>query len=80
MNDKFYEVEFKSTTYRVYEVKANSQEEAEKKAFVELNMDYQVSKEWSENAEVTEVYQINQEELKGRPWLTYKDEDELHEI
>lgn len=80
MNDKFYEVEFKSTTYRVYEVKANSQEEAEKKAFVELNMDYQVSKEWSENAEVTEVHQINQEELNGRPWLTYKDEDELHEI
>ena len=80
MNDKFYEVEFKSTTYRVYEVKANSQEEAEKKAFVELNMDYQVSKEWSENAEVTEVYQRNQEELQGRPWLTYKAEDELHEI
>ena len=79
MNDKFYEVEFKSTTYRVYEVKANSQEEAEKKAFAELDMDYKVSKEWRKNAEIIEVDQINQKELDCRPWLTYEDEDELHE-
>ena len=74
MNDKFYEVEFKSTTYRVYEVKANSQKEAESKAFAELDMDYQVSKEWSQNAEITEVDEINKEELNRRPWLTYEDE------
>ena len=47
-----YEVEFESTTYRTISVDAGSKADAIEKAYDELGNDYEVSREWFENAEV----------------------------
>ena len=47
-----YEVEFESTTYRTVSVDAGSQVEAIERAMDELGNDFDVSREWFENAEV----------------------------
>lgn len=47
-----YEVEFKATTYRVYQVEASSKEEAEELAEEQLASDSEVSSAWREAAEV----------------------------
>ena len=52
---KTYEVEFKSTTYRHYVVKAPSKKFAEEAAIEELKMDTEVSNAWVENAEVSAI-------------------------
>jgi predicted nucleotidyltransferase len=50
---KKYEIEIGSTTYRTYYVSADSQEEAEEIALREVGLDFEIPKEWAENAEVT---------------------------
>jgi len=47
-----YEVEFESTTYRTIAVDAESQTDAIEKAYDELGNDFDVSRQWFENAEV----------------------------
>ena len=47
-----YEVEFESTTYRTVSVYAESQAEAIERAMDDLANDFEVSREWFENAEV----------------------------
>lgn len=52
---KTYEVEIASTTYRTYLVDSESEDDAVTKAFNEMDADYEVSKAWRQNAEVTYV-------------------------
>ena len=47
-----YEVEFESTTYRTVSVDAESEQDAIEKAYDELGNDFDVSREWFENAEI----------------------------
>ena len=49
---KTYEVEMASTTYRTFEIVADSPEDAQKKAFAQLDADWEISKAWKQNAEV----------------------------
>ena len=49
---KTYEVEMSSTTYRTFEVEAESPEDAQNIAFAQLDEDYEISKAWKQNAEV----------------------------
>jgi hypothetical protein len=49
---KTYEVEMASTTYRTFEIEADSPEDAQNKAFFELDADWEISKAWRQNAEV----------------------------
>jgi hypothetical protein len=49
---KTYEVEFKATTYRQIVVDAKNCDEAEEKAWEELQLDTEVSASWVESAEV----------------------------
>ena len=49
---KTYEVEMASTTYRTFEVEADSPEDAQNIAFAQLDEDYEISKAWKQNAEV----------------------------
>jgi|DEB0MinimDraft_4_1074332.scaffolds.fasta_scaffold38024_4 hypothetical protein len=49
---KIYEVEIASTTYRTFEVEADSPEKAQDIAFDEMYEDYEISKAWKQNAEV----------------------------
>ena len=49
---KIYEVEMSSTTYRTFEIVADSPEDAQNKAFAQLDADWEISKAWKQNAEV----------------------------
>jgi hypothetical protein len=50
---KTYEIEIASTTYRTYYIDAESQEEAETRAFQEVDADWEISKAWRQNAEIS---------------------------
>jgi hypothetical protein len=49
---KIYEVEMSSTTYRTFEIVADSPEDAQNKAFVQLDSDFEISKAWKEGADI----------------------------
>ena len=49
---KIYEVEMSSTTYRTFEVVADSPEDAQNIAFTQLDEDYMISTAWKEGASV----------------------------
>ena len=55
---KWYEVEVASTTYRNYEIEAKSKEKAEEIALDLMDEDWDISKAWRDNAEVTFCEQI----------------------
>lgn len=52
---KTFEIEIASTTYRTYFIDAESQDEAETRAFEEVDADWEISKAWKQNAEVSFV-------------------------
>ena len=58
MSKKFYDVEFRATTYRTYEIEASSQEEAEEIALEQLDEDWEVSKAWKQDAEVSHIEEL----------------------
>jgi len=49
---KLFEVEFASTTYRTFEVEADSPAKAQDIAFSQLDEDYNISRAWKEEAQV----------------------------
>lgn len=50
---KTFEVEIASTTYRTFQVEAESAEEAQELALSEMDGDWEISKAWKQNAEVS---------------------------
>lgn len=50
---KTFEIEIASTTYRTYFIDSESQDDAVSRAFDEMESDWEISKAWKENAEVT---------------------------
>jgi hypothetical protein len=50
-----YEVEFRSVTWRTFSLSATSPEEAEAKAWEELENDLDASKAWKANAEIISI-------------------------
>ena len=54
-SNKLFEVEFISSTYRVYKVSAQDADAAQEQAYKELDMDCDASREWRENAEVASI-------------------------
>lgn len=58
---KTFEIEIASTTYRTYFIDAESQDEAEIKAFQEVDADWEISKAWRQNAEITFVEEQEKE-------------------
>ena len=58
---KTYEIEIASTTYRTYFIDAESQDEAETRAFQEVDADWEISKAWRQNAEITFVEEREKE-------------------
>ena len=76
MGDKQeYEVEFKSTTWRVVRVEAKSEEEAEEKAWQNLWDDYDISKAWEDNAEVSTIWLDNKEVFCNDGTITIQKDD-----
>ena len=52
---KTYEIEISSTTYRTYFIDSESQDDAVSRAFDEMEADWEISKAWKRNAEVSFV-------------------------
>ena len=52
MKTQWYEIEIASTTYRTYQVKAESPDKANEIALAEMDADWEISKAWKQNAEV----------------------------
>jgi len=61
MKTKKYEVEIMGTTYRTYYITAESQEKAEEMAFEEVDADWEISKAWKQNAEVSFIEETKEE-------------------
>ena len=58
---KTYEIEIASTTYRTYFIDAESQDEAETRVFQEVDADWEISKAWKQNAEVSFIEEREKE-------------------
>ena len=67
---KTFEIEIASTTYRTYFIDSESQDDAVSRAFDEMEADWEISKAWKQNAEVSFV------EEQERP----KDDSELDKL
>ena len=61
MKIKTYEIEIASTTYRTYYIDAESPKEAQTRAFEEVDADWEISKAWRQNAEITYVEEQEKE-------------------
>jgi hypothetical protein len=66
MKTKWYEVEIKGTTYRTYDIKAESKKKAKELALGAVDEDWEISKEWKRNAEVEycEKYKLDKDGVK----------------
>jgi hypothetical protein len=62
---KTYEIELASTTYRTYFIDAESQDEAETRVFQEVDADWEISKAWRQNAEITFIEKREKESEEG---------------
>ena len=58
---KWYEVEIKSTTYRTYDIKAESKKKAKELALGAVDEDWEISKAWKRNAEVSFIEETKEE-------------------
>lgn len=58
---KTYEVEIMGTTYRTYFIDAESADDAIDRAFEEVDADWEISKVWRQNAEVSYVEEQEKE-------------------
>lgn len=67
---KTFEIEIASTTYRTYFIDSESKDDAVSRAFDEMEADWEISKAWKQNAEVSFV------EEQERP----KDDSELDKL
>ena len=61
MKTKKYEIEIMGTTYRTYYITAESQEKAEEMAFEEVDADWEISKVWKQNAELSYSEEMEEE-------------------
>ena len=63
---KRFEIEIASTTYRTYFIDSESQDDAVSRAFDEMESDWEISKAWKENAEVTYVEQQEKKSTESK--------------
>ena len=59
---KTYEVEIMGTTYRTYYIDAESEDDAIDRAFDEVDADWEISKVWKQNAELSFVEEQEKDE------------------
>ena len=60
MKTKKYEVEIASTTYRTYFIDSESKDDAVSRAFDEMEADWEISKAWKQNAEVSCIEEVEE--------------------
>ena len=66
---KTYEIEFKATTYRQVVVDAKNRDEAEEKAWEELQHDTEITAAWVESAEVHTIIAEDDSEA-NQTWMS----------
>ena len=76
---KTFEIDIASTTYRTYFVDAESQDEAETKAFQEVDADWEISKAWRQNAEITHIEEQEKESEEDSMELSDPELDNLNQ-
>lgn len=76
---KTFEIEIASTTYRTYFIDAESQDEAETRAFEEVDADWEISKAWRQNAEITHVEEQEKESEEDSMELNDSELDKLNQ-
>ena len=59
---KRFEIEIASTTYRTWFIDSESKDDAVSRAFDEMEADWEISKAWKQNAEVSLVEEKELEE------------------
>jgi len=75
---KRYEIEIASTTYRTYFIDAESQDEAETRVFEEVDADWEISKAWKQNAEITHIEEKEKESEEDSMELNDSELDNLN--
>jgi hypothetical protein len=76
---KTFEIEIASTTYRTYFIDAESQDDAETRAFQEVDADWEISKAWKENAEVSFIEEREKESEEDSMELNDSELDKLNQ-
>ena len=62
---KTFEIEIESRTCRTYFIDAESKGEAEERVFEEVDADWEISKAWKQNAEITYIKENEKESEEG---------------
>ena len=55
MKIKTFEIEIASTTHRTYFIDSESEDDAVSRAFDEMEADWEISKAWKQNAEISHI-------------------------
>ena len=76
---KKYEVEIASTTYRTYFIDSESKDDAVSRAFDEMESDWEISKAWKQNAEVSFVEEQEKESEEDSMELDDSELDNLNQ-
>jgi hypothetical protein len=75
---KRYEVEIMGTTYRTYYIDSESKDDAVSRAFDEMEADWEISKAWKQNAEVSFVEEQKRESEEDSMELNDSELDNLN--
>lgn len=76
---KKFEIEIASTTYRTYFIDSESQDDAVSRAFDEMDADWEISKAWKQNAEVSFVEEQEKESEEDSMELNDSQLDKLNQ-
>ena len=76
---KTFEIEIASTTYRTYFIDSESKDDAVSRAFDEMEADWEISKAWKQNAEVTFVEEQEKESEEDSMELDDSELDKLNQ-
>lgn len=76
---KRFEIEIASTTYRTYFIDSSSQDDAVSRAFDEMEADWEISKAWKQNAEVSFVEKQEKESEEDSMELDDSELDNLNQ-
>ena len=76
---KTFEIEIASTTYRTYFIDSESQDDAVSRAFDEMEADWEISKAWKQNAEVSLVEEEEKEPKEDSMELDDSELDNLNQ-
>ena len=76
---KTYEIEIGSTTYRTYFIDSESKDDAVSRAFDEMEADWEISKAWKQNAEVSLVEEKEKESEEDSMELGDSELDKLNQ-